>query len=100
MLPRVPRRRRQATTPRRHDHRHAKMAKLVQARGGGCAFAWKGGCHGPLEADHVLPLALGGTSTLDNYRLLCERHNRQGGAQVAALRRKLGRIRIVRGFSP
>jgi hypothetical protein len=33
------------------------------------------GCTRRIEYDHVQPVALGGTSTIDNVRLLCRSHN-------------------------
>jgi hypothetical protein len=33
------------------------------------------GCTRQIEYDHVHPIALGGTSTIENVRLLCKRHN-------------------------
>jgi len=51
------------------------MAKELKARGGGCAWAHRGGCRGPLQADHIIPAFAGGAATLANYQLLCRRHN-------------------------
>jgi len=41
-----------------------------------CAWAYKGGCDGPLEADHIVPRSKGGQSTKENLRPLCRHHNR------------------------
>ena len=35
-----------------------------------------------LQIDHVMPYARGGTNTLDNLRLLCERHNKHESERV------------------
>jgi 5-methylcytosine-specific restriction endonuclease McrA len=35
-----------------------------------------------LQIDHVIPYARGGTNTLDNLRLLCERHNKKEAERV------------------
>ena len=48
--------------------------RAVRARDGGCV---EPGPHdGPLEVDHVRPLAAGGTNDLTNLRTLCQRHHR------------------------
>jgi hypothetical protein len=58
----------------------AEVKRAVHARDGGCC-AWRlddGGVCGSthrLQYDHVRPKALGGESTLDNVRLLCQAHN-------------------------
>jgi hypothetical protein len=58
----------------------AEVKRAVHARDGGCC-AWRlddgsvcGSTH-RLQYDHVRPKALGGESTLDNVRLLCQAHN-------------------------
>jgi 5-methylcytosine-specific restriction endonuclease McrA len=35
-----------------------------------------------LQIDHIVPYARGGTNTLDNLRLLCERHNKHEAERV------------------
>jgi 5-methylcytosine-specific restriction endonuclease McrA len=50
-------------------------------RGEGCAWAWKGGCHGPLHLDHIRPRSLGGPAIEENEQLLCERHNISKGGR-------------------
>lgn len=40
-----------------------------------CAWAYKGGCHGPLQLDYIIPLSLGGVPTKDNAQVLCAKHN-------------------------
>jgi 5-methylcytosine-specific restriction endonuclease McrA len=35
-----------------------------------------------LQIDHIIPYARGGTATLDNLRLLCERHNKHEAERV------------------
>lgn len=40
-----------------------------------------GGCHGPLQMDHIVPLSMGGRGEPSNEQILCERHNiGKGGA--------------------
>ncbi|HTO91669.1 MAG TPA: HNH endonuclease signature motif containing protein [Candidatus Sulfotelmatobacter sp.] len=54
--------------------------------GGRCTFVSLTGrrcdCTGPLEFDHVVPVARGGESTADNLRLLCRAHNRHMAERV------------------
>jgi 5-methylcytosine-specific restriction endonuclease McrA len=46
-----------------------------------CAMAHLGGCDGPLQADHIIPLSMGGTRGIENYQVLCRKHNiSKGGA--------------------
>jgi 5-methylcytosine-specific restriction endonuclease McrA len=67
----------------------ARVRRAVWQRDGGCC-SWRldsGGVCGStrrLQLDHVTPLALGGTSTVENVRLLCATHN------VLAARRVYG----------
>jgi 5-methylcytosine-specific restriction endonuclease McrA len=65
---------------------------VLVASEGRCCVA---GCHRPATtADHVIPLARGGTHDLTNLRAMCRYHNSALGARlVAELRaaRKLGR---------
>lgn len=53
-----------------------------------CAFVDRGGCAGPLEADHIVPRSQGGLSTKENLRPLCRRHNRQRGIETKKQNRK------------
>lgn len=62
--------------PKSRGYKHDVWAKAVKAKGDGCALAYLGGCDGGLEADHIVPLELGGTYDLENGRVLCRRHNR------------------------
>jgi hypothetical protein len=61
-------------------HVPAAVRRAVQERDGGCC-AWRlenGGVCGSkrrLQYDHVRPKALGGESTVENVRLLCQAHN-------------------------
>jgi hypothetical protein len=65
--------------PRRsHIGRETRLA--VFARDGGrCADC---GSHFDLQYDHVIPLALGGGSAVDNLQLLCADCNRRKGAAL------------------
>ena len=62
------------------DHIPADVRRAVWARDGGrCQWPLvSGGVCGStrrLELDHIQPLALGGTSTVDNVRVACRPHN-------------------------
>lgn len=54
--------------------------QVFERDGGQCTFLGPSGkCCGStlaLQLDHIVPVALGGRSTLDNLRLLCAKHNR------------------------
>ena len=58
----------------------AKVRRQVWERDGGCC-AWTSkdgrrcGSRWKLELDHIVPVALGGSSTLENLRLACRQHN-------------------------
>jgi 5-methylcytosine-specific restriction endonuclease McrA len=39
-----------------------------------------------LQIDHIIPIARGGTSTIDNLRLLCAKHNRLEAERVMGVR--------------
>jgi 5-methylcytosine-specific restriction endonuclease McrA len=59
----------------------AAVRDLVFERDGGrCTYVGSSGkrCGSTLalQLDHIVPVALGGTSTPDNLRLLCAKHNR------------------------
>jgi len=71
-----------APAPAARDPRHVPAAlrrAIWQRDEGRCQFVSAAGvrCESTsyLEIDHVRPVALGGTSTLDNLRLLCRAHN-------------------------
>jgi 5-methylcytosine-specific restriction endonuclease McrA len=56
------------------------MRRAVFERDGGkCAQC---GSNFDLQYDHVLPVALGGATTIDNLQLLCGDCNREKGADV------------------
>jgi len=77
----------------------AEVRRQVWRRDEGCC-AWIGpdgrrcGSKWRLELDHIHPAALGGPSTLENLRVLCEPHNKLhaeqtfGRAHMAQFRRK------------
>jgi len=56
----------------RRDHftKAQRQAIIERAKGicQGCGVPWKGGA---VEADHILPVGLGGESTLENGQALC-----------------------------
>jgi 5-methylcytosine-specific restriction endonuclease McrA len=86
-----------ATPSRRVRHVPAALRRAVFERDGGrCAFVSDTGrrctSRHALEYDHVEPIALGGTTTLENLRLLCPAHNqseamRRLGADLVRRRR-------------
>jgi 5-methylcytosine-specific restriction endonuclease McrA len=65
-------------------------AAVLAASGYRCAI-----CHGPANtADHIVPLALGGTHDIENLRALCRKCNSKLGAGVTnhiKAQRQLGR---------
>ena len=71
------------------DHVPAAVRREVWKRDGGCC-QWQldsGGVCGSrlrVEHDHIVPVALGGRSVVENVRLLCDHHNK------LAARQKLG----------
>jgi 5-methylcytosine-specific restriction endonuclease McrA len=71
----------------RYSWYHRKLAREVVANAV-CAWVDRGGCDGPLEADHILPRDWGGQSTRENLRPLCRRHNRQRGVETKKQKRK------------
>ena len=76
-----------ASTPPRGRHIPARMRAEVHARDGGrCAFTTDDGkrceCRRDLQYDHVIPLARGGRTCVDNLRLLCRTHNRYEAERI------------------
>jgi hypothetical protein len=65
----------------------AAVRREVWKRDGGCC-AWvakdgrRCGSRWKLEFDHIRPVALGGTSTVDNVRVACKPHNLHHAEQV------------------
>jgi hypothetical protein len=74
--------------PSRTNHIPAHVKREVLRRAGGRRCEWilpsgeRCDCRRKLEFDHVRALALGGTSTLENVRLLCRSHNLLAARQV------------------
>jgi 5-methylcytosine-specific restriction endonuclease McrA len=71
---------RKSRAPSKSDRIPAEVRRAVWSRdGGGCQWPIESGgvcgCTRHVEYDHVQPIALGGTSTMENVRLLCKRHN-------------------------
>jgi hypothetical protein len=71
---------RKAREPANPAHVPAAVRRAVYLRDGGrCQYRLASGeicgCTRYLQYDHVPPLALGGTSTVDGVRLACEAHN-------------------------
>jgi len=78
--------RRAFSAPKGH-HITAEVKRAVVERDGKqCTFVGAGGkrcpARGLLEFDHIEPVALGGTSTVENLRLRCRTHN-QYAAELA-----------------
>lgn len=65
----------------------ARTKKAVYDRDGGqCAHMYQDGQRCPnraaLEFDHIVPVAKGGKTTIDNLRLLCRAHNQHAADQA------------------
>jgi hypothetical protein len=65
----------------------AQIRKAVYDRDGGqCAHVYADGRRCPnkakLEFDHIIPVAKGGKTTIDNLRLLCRAHNQHAADQA------------------
>jgi 5-methylcytosine-specific restriction endonuclease McrA len=65
----------------------AQIRKAVYDRDGGrCAHTYADGKRCPnkakLEFDHIIPIAKGGKTTIDNLRLLCRAHNQHAADQA------------------
>jgi hypothetical protein len=64
--------------------------------GGVCGSTWR------VQLDHVVPVALGGTATIENLRCACQRHNRLaaerllGDRATSAMRAAMARRRAAR----
>jgi hypothetical protein len=78
---------RQNPRPSKPEHIPAHVFREVWRRDGG-RCQWKTasgeicGCTRHLQLDHITPLALGGTSTVDNLRMLCRFHNLEAARLV------------------
>jgi hypothetical protein len=71
---------RKSHAPPKDDRIPAEVKRAVWIRDGGrCQWPIESGgvcgCTRRIEYDHVQPIALGGTSTFENVRLLCRSHN-------------------------
>jgi hypothetical protein len=71
---------RKSRAPAKDDRIPAEVKRAVWSRDGGrCQWPLESGgvcgCTRQIEYDHRQPIALGGTSTIENVRLLCKRHN-------------------------
>jgi hypothetical protein len=83
----------------RRPHIPAAVRRQVWARDGG-RCTWRtpdGHCCGStwqLELDHLVPVALGGASSLDNLRLTCRSHNQAAAEQVFG-REFMERLRVA-----
>jgi 5-methylcytosine-specific restriction endonuclease McrA len=78
---------RQEPRPSKPEHIPAHVRREVWRRDGGrCQWRLASGeicgCTRHLQLDHVKPLALGGTSTVDNVRILCRSHNLEAARLV------------------
>jgi len=73
------------TEPSRHIPAVTRDAVFARDKGR-CTFIGSTGkrCDAThhLQVDHIVPYARGGTSAIDNLRLLCERHNKQESERV------------------
>ena len=89
------------TTERGLGTEHQRNAKIVKARALGtpcpkCGLLMLAVSH--MDADHIVPRILGGTSALENLRALHRRCNRSSGAtlgnRIRASRRKMRQAAI------
>ena len=67
-------------SPRREPVPRAVRQAVFERDGGRCVEC---GAAFDLQYDHVIPLALGGASTVENLRVLCAECNRRKGAALA-----------------
>jgi 5-methylcytosine-specific restriction endonuclease McrA len=67
-------------TPRREPIPRAVRQAVFERDGGRCVEC---GATFDLQYDHVIPLALGGASTVENLQVLCAECNRRKGAALA-----------------
>ena len=70
-------RKRPKTAARGYGSRHQRLARLAITRSPVCEAC---GSEHELTADHVIPVAHGGCTTLGNYRVLCRTCNSRRGA--------------------
>jgi 5-methylcytosine-specific restriction endonuclease McrA len=85
---------RQEPRPSKPEHIPAHVRREVWRRDGGrCQWRLASGeicgCTRHLQLDHVRPLALGGTSTVDNVRILCR------SPEVSPRSRDKSRVRSI-----
>lgn len=55
---------------------------------------------GPLEIDHIIPIAAGGTTTPENLRLVCRAFNRGGRCPALGPYNRYGKPRKRPAFNP
>jgi 5-methylcytosine-specific restriction endonuclease McrA len=92
---------RKTPRPSKPDHIPAHVRREVWKRDAGrCTWPLASGgicgCMRHLQLDHIVPLARGGTSTVDNLRVLCAPHNLEAARRVfgaAFMERYAGRAR-------
>jgi HNH endonuclease len=69
----------QDVKPKRHRIPESVRIGVWRRDGGCCARC---GSRERLEYDHIVPLDKGGSNTVRNVELLCERHNREKGNKI------------------
>lgn len=67
-----------SATQRGYDAEHRALRRLIISLQPYCSFC---GATEQLEADHIVPLAQGGTTTQENLQVLCKPCNTRKGAQ-------------------
>lgn len=60
-------------TPSRRALRAWEVAQIMQAQRGMCQLCGRKLYPGSFDADHVIPIACGGTNDLTNFQLLCRK---------------------------
>jgi 5-methylcytosine-specific restriction endonuclease McrA len=81
------------TNPAYRSTAYQTNRRIILARSGGHCF-WPGCTRLATTADHITPLAKGGTHDLANLRAACRRHNSVLGAQLTnqiRAQKKIGR---------
>jgi len=102
---------REAVRPSKTETVPAHVKRAVWARAGGrCEWRLESGeccgCTVRLEFDHILPLALGGASTIENVRVTCKPHSDVaarlvfGDEWMNRFTRKRGRVGAAQPAAP
>ena len=77
-------------TSKNYPHSYQELRAEVLAEGKCCVCGGRPTVDDPLEVDHVLPIALGGTHARENMRAMHRSHNRKRGAELRTQLRTRG----------